>query len=174
MNDLLLETTQFVQSHAVWAAPIAFWLSFGESLAFLSLLLPATMLLIGIGVLIGAGGVEFWPVWLAASIGAAAGDWLSYEIGYRLGSRVGAVWPLSRYPALLPQGHSFFKRWGTGGVFIGRFFGPLRASVPLAAGICRMPPLRFQLANVGSALLWAAVLLAPGNWGVRWIEQVLP
>ena len=31
----------FVQMHEAWAAPIVFALAFGESLAFLSLLIPA-------------------------------------------------------------------------------------------------------------------------------------
>ena len=46
---------------------------------------------------------------------------------------------------------------------IGRFFGPLRASVPLAAGIFRMPYWQFQIANFRSAFLWAGVLLSIGD-----------
>jgi len=46
---------------------------------------------------------------------------------------------------------------------IGRFFGPLRASVPLAAGIFRMPYWQFQIANFGSAFLSAGVLLSIGD-----------
>jgi len=49
------------------------------------------------------------------------------------------------------------------GIVIGRFFGPLRAAVPLVAGIFAMPFWRFQAANFGSALLWAAVLIALGG-----------
>jgi membrane protein DedA with SNARE-associated domain len=55
------------------------------------------------------------------------------------------------------------RRWGIPGIFIGRFFGPLRASVPLVAGIFEMPYWRFQFANVTSAFLWAAVLLTIGD-----------
>jgi membrane protein DedA with SNARE-associated domain len=33
------------------------------------------------------------------------------------------------------------------GIFVGRFSGPLRASVPLIAGILNMPYLPFQIAN---------------------------
>jgi len=35
--------------------------------------------------------------------------------------------------------------------------------VPLVAGIFEMPFWRFQAANFGSALLWAAVLIALGG-----------
>jgi membrane protein DedA with SNARE-associated domain len=33
---------------------------------------------------------------------------------------------------------------------------------PLAAGVTRMPELRFQAANIASALAWAPLLLMPG------------
>jgi len=72
------QLVDFVRTHEAWAAPIVFALAFGESLAFLSLLIPAWAALVGIGVLIAAsGGLNFWPIWVAASIGAALGDWLS-------------------------------------------------------------------------------------------------
>jgi membrane protein DedA with SNARE-associated domain len=140
-----------------------FVLSFGESLAFISLLLPAWAALVGIGVLIASGNLSFWPVWIAASIGAALGDWLSYWIGVKLGPPVAHVWPLSRHPDLMPKGESFLKRWGVLAIFIGRFFGPLRASVPLVAGIFHMPYWPFQFANFASAFLWAGVLLGIGD-----------
>jgi membrane protein DedA with SNARE-associated domain len=39
----------------------------------------------------------------------------------------------------------------------------LRASVPLVAGIFRMPVWEFQIANFSSAFVWAAVLLTLGD-----------
>jgi membrane protein DedA with SNARE-associated domain len=73
------------------------------------------------------------------------------------------MWPLSRHPDLIPKGEAFMKKWGMPGIFIGRFFGPLRAAVPLIAGIFEMPYWRFQLANFSSAFVWAAVLLTIGD-----------
>jgi membrane protein DedA with SNARE-associated domain len=154
---------EFVRVHEAWAAPIVFALAFGESLAFISLLIPAWAALVGIGVLISSGNLNFWPVWVAGSVGAALGDWLSYWIGVKLGPPVAHMWPLSRHPELLPKGEAFVKRWGVLAIFIGRFFGPLRASVPLVAGIFRMPPWQFQIANFSSAFVWAAVLLTLGD-----------
>lgn len=154
---------EFVRVHEAWAAPVVFALAFGESLAFISLLIPAWAALVGIGVLISSGNLNFWPVWVAGSVGAALGDWLSYWIGVKLGPPVAHMWPLSRHPELLPKGEAFVKRWGVLAIFIGRFFGPLRASVPLVAGIFRMPPWQFQIANFSSAFVWAAVLLTLGD-----------
>jgi len=154
---------QFVRVHEVWTAPIAFVLAFGESIVFLSLFIPAWGALIGIGVLIGAGHLNFWPIWIASAIGAALGDWLSYWLGIKIGPPVAEMWPLSRHPELLPKGEAFVRRWGAPAIFIGRFFGPLRASVPLTAGIFRMPYWQFQIANFTSALLWTGILLTIGD-----------
>ncbi|HWC95068.1 MAG TPA: DedA family protein [Pseudolabrys sp.] len=162
----------FVREHAAWAPAIVFALAFGESLAFISLLIPAWGALVAIGALIGPGGVSFWPVWIAAALGAALGDWLSYWIGLKLEYTVAHHWPLSRHPDLIPRGEAFVKKWGAFGIFIGRFFGPLRASVPLVAGIFEMPYWRFQLANFSSAFVWAAVLLTIGDIvgaAVKWL-----
>ena len=102
-------------------------LAFAESLAFVSLVLPAWGALVAIGALIGVSGISFWPVWIAGAVGAALGDWLSYWIGYRYKDHVVQVWPLSRYPELLLRGEDFVRKWGVPSIFIGRFFGPLRA-----------------------------------------------
>jgi membrane protein DedA with SNARE-associated domain len=155
--------TAFARDNAAWAPPIVFVLAFGESLAFISLLIPAWGALVAIGALIGSSGINFWPVWIAGSLGAAFGDWLSYWIGLKLEYRVQHIWPLSRHPELIPRGERFMKSWGVAGIFIGRFFGPLRAVVPLIAGIFEMPFWRFQLANFASAFVWAAVLLTLGD-----------
>lgn len=153
----------FARDNAAWAPAIMFALAFGESLAFVSLLIPAWGALVALGALIGSSGISFWPVWIAAALGAALGDWVSYWIGLKLEYRVQHIWPLSRHPDLIPRGERFMKTWGIAGIFIGRFFGPLRASVPLIAGIFEMPFWRFQIANVLSAFVWAAVLLTLGD-----------
>ena len=172
LHAVVHQVVEFVRSHGEWAAPIVFVLAFAESLAFISLLVPAWAALVGIGVLINAGGINFWPVWIAGSIGAALGDWLSYWVGLKLEYSVQHIWPLSRHPDLIPRGERFMEKWGIPGIFIGRFFGPLRASVPLVAGIFEMPYWRFQFANFISAFVWAAVLLTLGDaisLGVKWL-----
>ena len=55
----------FVRDNAAWAPPIVFALAFGESLAFISLLIPAWGALVAIGALLGTSDINFWPVWIA-------------------------------------------------------------------------------------------------------------
>jgi membrane protein DedA with SNARE-associated domain len=160
----------FVREHKSWTAPIVFILAFGESMAFVSLVLPFWGILVAIGTIIGAaGGFNFWLILVAAAVGAALGDWLSYWLGYHYHEAIGKMWPLNKYPELLPRGHAFFDKWGPWAVVLGRFSGPLRASVPIVAGAVKMEPLTFQIANWASAFAWAFVLLFIGdNVGKTW------
>ncbi len=162
LGDIVQSVLDFIKEHHAWAPVIAALLAFGESFAILSFFMPATGALIGIGALIGASDSEFIPVWIAASIGAALGDWVSYWIGWKLKYAAHHVWPLSNYPEMINRGEIFFRRFGIWSIFLGRFFGPIRAVIPLVAGIFEMPSIPFQLANWSSALVWAFALLAPG------------
>jgi len=159
------QVIDFVHVHEGWAAPIVFALAFAESLAFLSLVLPAWAALIGIGAMIRVDGLSFTPLWISGALGAAFGDWLSYWVGARFSDSIAGTWPFSQNPHLLPRSEAFIKKWGVLAIFIGRFSGPLRASVPIVAGILSMPYWPFQLANFSSALVWAAVLLKLGDVG---------
>jgi membrane protein DedA with SNARE-associated domain len=157
----------FVHAHADWVVPTVLALSFLKSLAFVSLVVPSSIVVAIIVALMDMSGVSLWPVWLAVALGAALGDWASYAIGWRLKDRVHRYWPFTRHPELMPRGERFFRRWGAMSVVLCRFFSPLRATVPLLCGIFEMPPLLFQAANWLSALLWAGVVLAIGAGVIR-------
>jgi len=161
--ELIHDIGVFAAAHEHWALVIVFALAFGESLAVISLFVPAWGALVAIGALIGPEGIAFWPMWLAGSLGAAAGDWVSYQIGVRYRHAVVRIWPISRFPGFVAMGERFLARWGVAGILIARFSGPLRAAVPLAAGIFAMPAGRFQPVNVISAFIWCAALLLAGD-----------
>lgn len=161
-NDTGRQIVDFVKTHQAWAPVIVFLLAFGESLAVIGLFVPATFALVGIGALLGASDIDFWKVWTGAALGAGLGDWVSYWLGFKLEKAAKHVWPLSRYPDLYDRGERFFRRWGVWSIFLGRFFGPVRAIIPLIAGVFHMPAILFQSANWASAMVWAFVLLAPG------------
>ncbi|HEY0105997.1 MAG TPA: DedA family protein [Rhizomicrobium sp.] len=161
-------TLAFAKAHPQSAFAIAFVVSFAESFAGLSFLVPGTTILVAIGALLGVMDAEPWdffPVWLAAAVGAILGDWISYWIGRRFKEHVLSAWPISRYRAQMATALGFFGRWGVWAIFIGRFLGPFRATVPLVAGISQMKFWPFQLANVTSALIWSAALLFLGAAG---------
>jgi len=175
MDDIVQPMLAFIAAHAHWAAVVMFVTAFGESFAFLSLLFPGTTLLIAAGTLMSDGTLPYAPVLIGAVAGATLGDSVSYWIGRRFGDGIARVWPFSRNPEMLPAGVRFFERHGGKSVFIGRFFGPMRAVVPLAAGLLQMPRGWFWLTNIASALVWAPMLLfvgdAAGDLGGRLIGE---
>src|SRR5712692_125724 len=163
MEDLAEPLLDFIKAHENWAIAMMFITAYGESFAFLSLLFPGTTLLIAAGTLMKSGTLPYLPVVIGSVVGAVLGDSVSYWIGRRFGGGIARLWPFSRNPELLPNGIRFFARHGGKSVFIGRFFGPIRAVIPLAAGIMLMARGRFWFANVASALVWAPMLLFAGD-----------
>jgi membrane protein DedA with SNARE-associated domain len=149
---------------------IVFLLGIGEGIALISLFVPSTILFLGIGGIHSAAGGEFWPVWLAASAGACLGDCVSYGLGRYFKSEVGRVWPISKYPEILPKGRALFQRWGMSSIIGGKFVGALRPFLPLVAGMLDMPWALFLAASAVSSLIWAATFLGPG-YGIGFLLQ---
>jgi membrane protein DedA with SNARE-associated domain len=169
MEDFTRSAILFVQEHQRWGIPIVFLLAFCESFAFISLLVPATGILFGVGGLVAAADIRFWPIWFAAASGAIAGDWLAYEVAFHFKDRITQLRLFKNRAGLVSRGLRFFNRWGLIAVFLGRFFGPFRAILPIAAGLYAMPRPAFQLANVTSAAVWAFGILTPGFLSLRWM-----
>ncbi len=162
LSALFSPLIDFVRANHAWAAPVVFLLAFFESLAFLSLLVPATAILVSISALVGAAGVSFWPLWLAGVVGSVLGYTISYQIGVIYGERAFHVWPFRQRPSLIVSSRNFFAKYGVMAVFIGHFFGPVRAVIPVVAGVYAVPRGKFELANVAASSLWAASVLSPG------------
>jgi membrane protein DedA with SNARE-associated domain len=161
----------FVEANQAWIIPVTFLLAFGESLAFISLILPSTVILLGISAILAntnVGGTYLFFIWLAAGLGGSLGYWVSYLIGWWFKDDVGKIWPFNSRPLMLKQGREFFDKWGALGVFLGHFFGPVRAVIPVIAGTLSMRQLPFQIANISSAFLWALGVMVLPLFGIRW------
>ncbi|MFA5948816.1 MAG: VTT domain-containing protein [Hyphomicrobium sp.] len=166
----------FVREHESWAAPVAFIVAFGESFCFFSLLLPGTAILAGIAALLAASGVDasiLGPAILAAGFGGALGYAVSFWIGLYFKDSIHKIWPFTTRPHLIDQGKTFFGRYGTFGVFLGHFFGPVRAVIPVVAGMFGMRQIPFQVANLLSAFLWAGGVLAPAFYVVNSKDEIM-
>jgi len=137
-------------------------MAFGESLAVVGFLIPSTALLITVGGLIGTGTIPALPVYLWAVGGAVLGDWVSYSLGRWIGPAVYRHRWVKPHRSAMARAKLFFRRYGFVSIFIGRFLGPIRSSIPLVAGVMRMRFSSFQIANVSSALLWVPAMFAPG------------
>ena len=168
MHDIVHSCIHFIQLHGAWAGPVMFVVSFGESFVGLSLLFPGTTIMVIAGTLVRwpfnpHGVLDVWPLLIGGILGAVTGDAISFWFGRRFGHVLDKHWYFVRHPELLSRGYSFFDRYGTASVFIGRFFGPVRAAIPLVAGIMNMSWRQFWIANISSALVWAPALLLLGT-----------
>ncbi|CAL1329262.1 DedA family protein [Candidatus Providencia siddallii] len=169
-NEITIIILKYNQEHKMLLVLIVFFLAFCESLVFISLLFPATIILICLGVFISKSNTLFWPVLISTSLGAFFGDWFSYWFGFRYKENIRNIWPFSYNSKIIDKGYIFFKRWGIWCVFFSRFFGAFRAIVPLIAGIYNMPKYYFQFINIFSSVIWAFSILSPGLLWIHWFR----
>ncbi len=162
MADFFQTLVSWIAEHPNWALAVVFLVAMAESLAIVGMLVPGVAVMFAIGALIAADAIAFWPAMLWAVAGAVMGDGLSFWLGRRFQDDLRDLWPFNRHPESLEQGIAFFRKYGGKSVAVGRFFGPVRAVIPLVAGMLGMPPGRFLVANVLSALAWAPAYLVPG------------
>ncbi len=162
MTEAFDQLLEWIRQNPEYAGLIVFSMALVESLAIVGMLIPGVVILFGAGVLIGAGVLDFWTMCAWAIVGAVIGDGLSYWLGHHF-EYLTERWRWFRlHPDHLQKGITFFEKYGDLSVALGRFFGPIRAIVPLVAGLMRMPPKRFYAANILSALVWAPAYLLPG------------
>lgn len=161
-TDYVQPLTSWLHANPSWGLLFTFLISCTESLAIIGSIIPGSLTMTAIGILAGSGVMRLDLVLCAASLGAVAGDGISYALGYVFSDRLIQIWPFSRYPSLLHYGKEFFIRHGGKSVLIGRFIGPLRAIIPVIAGMMHMPGLHFFFANLFSAIGWALLYVIPG------------
>lgn len=152
----------WIIAHPNWAGFAVFLISLSESLAVVGLFIPGVAMMFGIGTLIALGALDLWVTLGAATLGAIVGDGISYWLGHHYKDRLRGMWPFRKYPTLMRRGEQFFERHGGKSVLFGRFVGPVRPVIPVVAGMLGMPPMRFLVVNVASAIIWAPAYTLPG------------
>jgi membrane protein DedA with SNARE-associated domain len=161
VHDARQWVTQAAQTHPYWCFPIAFAIAFSESFVGVSFIVPGTILLITLGGVVGASHIGLFPAWSGAVIGSVLGDWISWWIGFHYHHKIVHFRLFRRFEAQIEKALHLFHRWGSWAIFIGRFMGPFRATVPLVAGMSELEFGPFMIANTVSAIIWAYLVLAP-------------
>ena len=152
----------WITNNPEWAFAIIFGITLIESIAVIGLLMPGWLLLVGVGILIGTGSINYYFAVLFCFFGAILGEFISFSIGRHYQDRARHWKIFLKNPHWLKNTDHFFDRFGVASIALGRFVGPVRAFVPLIAGMSSMPMHRFQVINVLSALVWAPLYLIPG------------
>ncbi|HET6395479.1 MAG TPA: VTT domain-containing protein [Pseudoxanthomonas sp.] len=163
MNSSWMDATlAWIGNHPVLAGMAIFAIAFCDALIVVGTVVPALPLLFAVGMLIGIGEISGPYAVACASLGAFAGDALSYWIGRRWGDRLRGVWPFSRYPQLLERGETLFRRNAFKSILVARYVGAVRPFVPAIAGMVRMPLRRYGTASGLACLSWGLLFLLPG------------
>ena len=127
------------------------------------------------GFVVGRGGLNFWGVFLAGTVGSVLGQLPFYYVGRavgherlrRLAERYGKWVALSGED--VDRAGGWFDKYGGSAVFLGRFVPGLRTFISLPAGVRRMNLWAFLLYSTVGMALWAAGLeylglLLGKNW----------
>ncbi len=114
--------TQSVMYSLIAVALVAFL----ESLALVGLILPGTVMMAGLGALIGSGEVNFWQAWLAGIIGCLMGDWISFWLGWRFKKPLHRWSFMKKNKALLDKTEHALHQHSMFTILVGRFVGPTR------------------------------------------------
>lgn len=152
----------YIAAHPHVALLVVLAVAFLESVALIGTVVPAAAVMFAAGALVGGGALDLWLTLALAVAGAIAGDGLSYELGRAQAGRIRGWRGLHRYGDVLARGEDFVRRHGGKSILFARFIGPLRAVVPLVAGVADLPRTRFYLVNILSACVWAPVHILPG------------
>ena len=157
IEDVLVGVPSWVLYAAVFALP------FLEASLFLGFVFPGETALVLGGVAASQGRLSLSLCIGLAIIGAITGDAVGYGIGRRFGpslqrSRLGQVVGQPRWTAT----EQFLRRRGGPAVFLGRFTALLRALVPSAAGMARLPYRTFAVWNAVGGTVWATTFVLAG------------
>lgn len=153
----------FVQANQSLAPLAVFLMSLGETIVIVSIFIPSTFLLFAVGGVMAAAGVPLMPSLIAGWLGASLGFSAMYLLSAATGNRILTIWPFRNYGEVVQKAMDFSRKWGVLGVVIGHFSGPLRVVIPIVAGVSRMAPVPYMVANLIGAFCWIAVFFAPGH-----------
>ena len=143
MEHAYIHLLHLLAGHPAWTLTVICLAAFLEAIAVIGTFVPGSTAMFLAGALVGTGSLSLGWALLSAIAGAIAGDGISFWIGKRYKARIVQLWPFRTHPQVLDAGHRFFQKHGAKSVVFARFIGPLRAIVPVVAGMLGMTPTRF-------------------------------
>lgn len=124
--------------------------------------IPSEIIMTFSGFLVGIGKFQFWLVVLVGTLGDIIGSLISYFMAHRISRRLETNKDFAR-------AESWYKRFGTISLFLGKLVPFIRAFVSLPAGIFKVKLWKFLLLVGSGALIWSMLLTYIGfalgeNW----------
>jgi undecaprenyl-diphosphatase len=172
LHALADHLAQVILAYGYLAAPLVGLIAFAEGIAVVGSFVPGSTLLVAIATSAGTGHVSLpWMIFWA-SLGAVAGDLLSFLLGRRHGARMLAMRPFHYRPEWTRRATELLARRGDVAVFVGRLTPPLRALMPVLAGMSGLRTRRFLASDTLSAVVWAGVHLGLGAIIGHWLFSI--
>ncbi|CCJ48376.1 VTT domain-containing protein [Bordetella parapertussis] len=152
----------WVEQYGVWVYLVLFLIVFAETGLVVLPFLPGDSLLFIAGAFGATGHMD--PVLTAALliVAAISGNTVNYTIGRYIGPRVFSMNLRFLDRNALMRTHAFYEKHGGKTIVMSRFIPVIRTFAPFVAGVADMRLARFQLFNIGGALLWVISLVAAG------------
>lgn len=163
---------EFISDHREWVFLLVFLLALAETLLVVSFFVPSTVLLVGLGGLVAAGSVDFWPVFAGAALGAVTGSLISWFLGRYFGPQLLRYGPIRRRSKQIRPVRRAFKTWGSPVIVVGHLGGPFRGFAFVFAGLSSIPVWKFLPMTVIGALAWAYLTPTFGDLGLRAIMSL--
>ena len=164
LPDLEGALTDLSETLGTWTYALVAALAFLETGAFVGLVAPGETTVVLGGVVAAGGQVNLALMLVIAWLAAAAGDFVSFLLGRRLGRkfllrhgpRIGVT------GARLERVDAFFERNGAKAILIGRFIGIVRAVAPFLAGASGMRVRAFLPWSLLGTAVWAGAFTLIG------------
>ena len=158
LPDLEQWLTDLSETLGTWTYALVGGLAFLETGAFVGLVAPGETAVVLGGVVAAQGEVDITTMLLLVWVAAAAGDFVSFLLGRRLGR----PFLVTRGPSIgvtaprLARVETFFDRHGAKAILVGRFVGIVRAVAPFLAGSSGMRLRAFLPWSLLGTAAWAA------------------
>ncbi|WP_223544417.1 bifunctional DedA family/phosphatase PAP2 family protein [Pseudomonas sp. A-B-19] len=162
MGQWLESLTGWLTVNPQWLAAAIFLVAFVECLAIAGLIVPGTVLLFTVAVLAGSGALPLSETLLLGFGAGVLGDVVSYFLGRHFHQNIRRLPGLRHHPQWIAGAETYFQRYGTASLLVGRFIGPLRPMLPMVAGMCDMPFPRFIAVSLLAGAGWSVAYLLPG------------
>ncbi len=165
----MMEQASAIISHSPYLG-IFILLLLGE----IGLPFPEDATLILSGLLVSQGVTRPVPTLLTAYFGLLMTDFSLYWAGKKYGRKVVEHKRIQKIlsPEKLLRLEEKFRKWDVWVVFVGRHLFGIRAQVFLAAGVMRMGPIKFLLADAVSAIFSIALMVGIGYLGGNSIDAL--
>lgn len=162
MMHVVMQLRKCLSNHPDYGTCIAFIASFSEAIPLLGSIVPGSMIMLGVGMLIGSGMLQIDRTLFSGFIGAISGDIASFFFGYFFFKEIKKYKLYTKLRKYIVLMESMLTRYTITTTIVGRFVGPARSALPFVAGTMFINPLIFLPVSIATSCVWVFLYTLPG------------